>query len=107
VWQSPANDWGDRPGGWDLSGARKLTFWARGDKGGETVTFEFGLIGRDKAYHDTAKGKLAGVRLTERWQQFEIDLAKKDLTRIKSGFVCVIAGAGRPITIYLDDVRYE
>ena len=29
VWQSPADDWGDEAGGWDLTGAKKLTFWAR------------------------------------------------------------------------------
>ncbi len=27
VWQSPAEDWGDKPGGLDLTGATKLTFW--------------------------------------------------------------------------------
>ena len=39
VWQSPANDWGDAPGGFDLTGAKALTFWARGAKGGEAVDF--------------------------------------------------------------------
>ncbi len=29
AWQHPANDWGDLPGGYDLSGAKKMTFWAR------------------------------------------------------------------------------
>jgi len=24
VWQDPANDWGDKPGGWDLTGANWL-----------------------------------------------------------------------------------
>ena len=33
VWQSPANDWGEKPGGYDLTGATKLTFWARGPRG--------------------------------------------------------------------------
>ena len=27
AWQNPANDWGDKPGGFDSSGAEKLTFW--------------------------------------------------------------------------------
>src|SRR5437016_5144011 len=36
-WQSPANNWGDRPGraGYDLRGASKLTFWATGVKAGQ------------------------------------------------------------------------
>ena len=107
VWQDPANDWGDQPGGWDLSGATHLTFWARGDKGGETVTFLFGLLGSDKTYPDTAQGKLADVKLSDAWQQFRIPLAGKDLTRVKTGFAWTVAGSGRPITFFLDDIRYE
>ena len=30
VWQNPVNDWGAKPGGFDLTGAKKLTFWAKG-----------------------------------------------------------------------------
>ena len=29
-WQNPANNWGDREGGYDLTGATKLVFWAKG-----------------------------------------------------------------------------
>ena len=107
VWQSPAGDWGDRPGGWDLSGARRLTFWARGAKGGETVTFEFGILGRDKKFPDSGRGKLEKVKLTAEWRQLSIDLAGKDLQRIKTGFVLVVAATGAPLTFYLDDIRYE
>jgi hypothetical protein len=107
VWQSPAGDWGDKPGGWDLTGAKKLTFWARGEKGGEVVSFEFGLLNSDKTFHDTAKGKADKVKLTTDWQQFSIDLAGKDLTRIKTGFAFTVVGAVAPITFYLDDVQYE
>ena len=107
VWQSPAGDWGDRPGGWDLSGARRLTFWARGDRGGETVSFEFGLLSRAKTFHDTAKGKLEKAKLTAEWRQFSIDLEGKTLGRIKTGFAVTIAATGEPLTIYLDDIRYE
>ena len=38
VWQSPAGDWGDRPGGYDLTGAKRISFWARGDEGDEVYT---------------------------------------------------------------------
>src|SRR5271154_3660186 len=36
-WQNPPNNWGIRPGGFNLNGAKKLVFKAKGDKGGETV----------------------------------------------------------------------
>src|SRR6185503_9397343 len=32
--QNPANNWGTSVGGYDLTGAQKLKFFARGDKGG-------------------------------------------------------------------------
>ena len=66
VWQSPADDWGEKPGGFDLEGAKKLTFWARGAKGGEKVEFGFGLLDRDKKFYDTAKGKITET-LTSDW----------------------------------------
>src|SRR5947199_339925 len=74
VWQHPAGDWGDRAGGWDLRGAKKLTFWARGEGGGEVVNFELGLLGKGKKYQDSASAKLAGVKLTREWKQYEITL---------------------------------
>ena len=107
VWQNPANDWGNAPGGYNLTGATHLTFWARGARGGETVGFSFGTLGRDKKYFDTATGKLDKVTLTTVWQRFTIDLAGKDLSRIKSGFVWSLAASGQPVTFFVDDVRYD
>ena len=107
VWQSPANNWGDQPGGYDLSGAKKLTFWARGEEGGETVGFLFGLLGADKKYHDSGSAKLENVHLTSDWKQYTMDLNGKDLTDIVTGFAWTLAGAGHPVTFYLDDIRYE
>jgi hypothetical protein len=107
VWQDPPGDWGNLPGGWDLSGAKTLAFWARGAKGGEVVSFELGLLGKDKPFPDTGRAKKADVTLTADWQQIRIDLSGQDLTRIKSGFVVTVAGQGKPVTVYLDDIAYE
>jgi hypothetical protein len=107
VWQQPGHNWGDKPGGWNLAGAKRLTFWARGERGDEVVSFQFGVLGEDKRYHDTAKDELEKVRLTSDWKQYSFDLAGKDLSRIMTGFAWVVAGQGKPITFYLDDVRYE
>jgi hypothetical protein len=107
AWQSPEGDWGDKAGGYDLSGATKLTVWARGAAGGEAVSFGLGLIKAPKAYFDTAIVAGGKQVLSTTWQKFEISLAGKDLTRIKTGFVMTIAGQGKPLTIYLDDVRIE
>ena len=104
VWQSPANDWGDKPGGWNLTGASKLTFWARGAKGGEKVDFKLGLLGKDKKFHDTASGE-DNATLTKSWKQYTINLRGKNLSDIKTGFVFVVSGA--PTSFYLDDVKYQ
>jgi hypothetical protein len=106
AWQNPADDWGDAEGGFDLTGATKLTFWARGETGGETVEFKFGILGNDKPHHDTAAGSLA-VTLTPEWKQYEIPVAGKDLRRIKTGFVWVVAADGKPVVFHLDDIRWE
>lgn len=106
VWQSPADDWGDKPGGFDLSGAKKLTFWARGAKGGEKVEFGYGVLDRDKKYYDTAKGKTMET-LTSDWKQYTLPVGDVDLSRIKTGFYWTAAGQGAPVTFYLDDIRWE
>ena len=105
VWQNPANDWGDKPGGYDLTGAKTLSFWARGENGGEKVKFGLGLLGPEKKYRDTSRREIA-VTLTRSWKRYTVSLAGEDLSRIKSGFYWVVAGQGRPVTFYVDDVRY-
>ena len=107
VWQSPPSDWGDKPGGWNITGAKRLSFWARGEKGGEVAGFQLGLLGSDKKFSDSGSAKLEKVTLTTEWQQFQIDLNGKDLSRIKTGFAITVAGSGQPFTIYLDDIQYE
>ena len=107
AWQDPADDWGDLPGGYDLTGASKLTFWARGQEGGEKIDFGVGLMGSDKTYHDTVKAELKGVKLKREWKRYTIDLDDEDLTRIKTPFYWTLAGRGRPVTFYLDDIRFE
>lgn len=106
AWQHPPGDWGQKHGGYDLTGAKTLSFWARGAAGGEEVKFGFGLLGRDKKFFDTGKGELA-VTLTDRWQHYQIDLKGQDLSAIKTGFMWVVAAKGEPVTFYLDDVVFE
>lgn len=107
AWQDPANDWGEQAGGWNLTGAKQLKFWARGERGGETISFKFGILGADKKYSDTSMGAISDVKLTKEWAEYTIDLSGKDLTRIKTGFVWSVAGQGSPVVFFLDDIRFE
>ncbi len=106
VWQSPENDWGDKPGGLNLEGAKRFSFWARGDKGAEVIKFGVGLIGREKPFFDTVKKEIE-VTLTSEWKQYEIDLSDSDCRRIKSGFYFSLAGQGKALKFFLDDLKYE
>lgn len=107
VWQNPPGDWGDKAGGFDIRTAKRLTFWARGAKGGEVVSFEFGLLGSGKRFADSGRGKLEKVRLTSEWKQYSIDVSGQDLSRIKTGFAWTLAADGQPVTFYLDDMQFE
>ncbi|MBN1268950.1 MAG: hypothetical protein JXB04_05140, partial [Kiritimatiellae bacterium] len=106
AWQSPANDWGDQPGGFNLSDANTLTFRARGDTGSEVVSFGVGLIGADKPFADSARAKIEDIHLTREWQAFTIPLSGKDLSCIKSGFAWSLVGQKKPVVFYLDDIQY-
>ncbi len=106
VWQDPVNDWGAAAGGWNLTGAKALKFWARGAVGGEKVKFGFGVIGADQPFPDSGKKELA-VTLGKEWTEYSIDVAGLDLTRIKTGFMWVVGGQGAVVCFHLDDVRWE
>ena len=85
--QNPPNNWGDVPGqaGYDLRGATRLTFWAKGEHGGERV-HEFRVGGIVGPYPDSDIAILSNVRLSNQWKQYTIDLTKKDLRHIIAGF---------------------
>jgi len=107
-WQNPANNWGDRKGGFDLTGATKLTFWARGEKGGERIE-EFKLGGITGTYPDSDIAGIGPVLLTQEWKQYQIDLRGKDMSYISGGFCWSTNLDVNPdgVTFYLDDIRYE
>ncbi len=107
VWQNPAGNWGDEDGGLDLTGAKKLTFWARGERGNEMVEFKMGVIGPNKKFHDSGRAGLGRVRLDKNWKQFTIPLDGVNLSRIVSGFCFSVKGRSDAIIFYLDDIIYE
>ena len=107
-WQYPANNWGEKKGGFNLVGASKLTFWARGDKGGERIA-EFKVGGITGEYPDSDSQSIGPVELTTEWQKFTIDLKGKDLSNIIGGFCWTASKDDNPdgFVIFLDDIMYE
>lgn len=106
-WQNPANNWGTVKGGFDLRGATKLTFWARGEKGGEICEFKMGGIRGE--YSDSDAATTGPVQLTKGWKKYTIDLKGLDLSYISGGFCWVVTANDNPdgCIIYLDEIVYE
>jgi hypothetical protein len=109
-WQDPPNNWGDFPGGYDLSKAKKLTFWARGEKGGERIAeFKVGGIFKRPEYSDTDASRIGPVDLNKDWTKYTIDLEGRTLSKIIGGFCIVFSSTDNPegAVVYLDDIQYE
>jgi len=107
-WQSPANNWGDQMGGYDLTGYTKLTFWARGEKGEEVIN-EFKIGGVSGMYSDSDSTAIGPVTLTKEWKEYEIPLKGLDLSYIIGGLGLAASLNNNPdgFTIYLDDIKYK
>ena len=91
-------------------GAKNITFWARGEKGGEIVEFKAGGI-RDskKIYRDSFEFSTNNIILSDNWKRYEIDLARQDLSHVIGAFAWVATKDANPqgLVFYLDDIRYE
>lgn len=107
-WQWPPNNWGERKGGFDLTGATKLSFWVRGEKGGEQI-MEFKMGGLTGTYSDSDTASIGPIELSTDWQQYTIDLTGLDLSYISAGFCWVTNSMAAPegCEFYLDDVVFE
>lgn len=110
-WQNPANNWGTVPNaGFDLRGATKLTFWARGERGGEVINeFKVGGISSGD-YIDSDSASIGPIQLTKEWKKYEIDLRGKDLSYIIGGFCWatnIDVNDPNGIIFYLDEIKYE
>ena len=107
-WQFPSRNWGESPDGFNLTGARKLTFYARGERGGEKIAhFKIGGIGGE--YPDSDSAQIGPIELTRGWRQYTIDLRDCDLTKISGGFCVAFNKDDNPsgFTIYLDEIVYQ
>jgi exo-beta-1,3-glucanase (GH17 family) len=82
----------------------KITFWARGARGGEFVNF--GMTTRSGA-----AAEAGWLRLTPEWRQYTIDLRQRDLGRVTAAFWWMSNRDRNPgrraIRFFLDDIRYE
>ena len=106
-WQYPVNNWGDYPG-YNISEAKRLTFWVRGKNGGEMGEFKIGGIhSPKKPYHDSF-GPLSTevITLTKKWKKYTINLSEQNMSMVIGGFCWVTNRDQNPegCTIYLDEI---
>lgn len=117
--RSPQLNFGTVPNaGIDLVGATALTFWARGDHGGERIDFFMGGVGRNAEtgqpmpgfpFPDSTPAVKTTVTLTPSWQKHRLELAGKDLHYVLGGFGWAASDQLNPAgaVFYLDDIEYE
>ncbi len=111
-WLNPADNWGGKKAGFNLDGAKRLSFWAKGERGCERIE-EFKVGGITGAYPDSDSAVIGPVRLGTEWRQYTIDLRGKDLSYISGGFswatnVDVNAQeCAQEAAFYLDDIKFE
>jgi hypothetical protein len=106
MFQEPENNWDGGSGGYNLTGATKLTFWARTDEPGLKVKFLMGLP------DDTSREvSIDYVPLYREWTKYEIDLSGSNLTNIVGGFGFAFNDVNDPnpdgTIFYLDDIQYD
>ena len=117
-WQYPGNNWGAYYGHTVLPGATRATVWAKGEHGGEQVTFKVGGIPPLDPAHDNTKGFVVTappVTLTTEWAEYTVDFGGSPYDEVLGGFAWIVnlpvPGSGppatQPIVFYLDAIRWS
>lgn len=111
AWQAPASD-AAAPAGRDLGTFDRLSFWVKGERGGEVVEFQVGGAGAaDDPRRDTLRpARSSGpLVLSPDWQPVSIEIGAADRRRVTTGFAWFASRCqnARPIAFFLDDIRFE
>jgi hypothetical protein len=112
-WQSPANNWGSKPGKPIAPGATKVSFYAAGAKGGESIQLCAGGINSPAGsaslpYSDSFTVKQPAITLTTDWAPYSISLQGTSYTSVLGAFCWVATTtASESVTFYLDDIKWE
>jgi hypothetical protein len=108
MWQAVEDDVNK---GYNLTGASKLSFWARSAEPGLEIKF---LVGIDKIdpFEQIFYGENDGwASLDTIWKEYTIDLTGKDLSRVAGGFGFTFDAKHTPSSkgckFYLDNIRFD
>jgi hypothetical protein len=109
-WQNRPGNQGDAPGdNLKSKGYRRVSFWAKGGKGGEVAEFRAGGLGNVKTrYQDSFDVSLGSVRLKPEWAEYSLFLNDADLSSVITPFCVVIEVGSNPdgALVFVDDIVY-
>jgi len=110
--------------GFDLRGVTNISFWARGERGGETIDIFFAGVGWDEYGEEDPQSPFRDSMpryppyatelflLRTNWQHFNIDVSSippEKLTNIMGGFAWVASSVSNPsgAVFYLDEIELQ
>ena len=110
-WKNRAGNEGEVAGdNLSAGGYRRISFWARGEKGGEVAEFRAGGLGNVKTRHrdslDVSTGK---IKLGAGWHDYSIFVKDADLSSVMTPF-CVLMyreDNAQDAVVYVDDIEYR
>jgi hypothetical protein len=111
-WQYPHNNWGDFRGHRIAQGATRITFAARGGRGGTVINVGAGIAGANMAYKDSFKLEEVQVPLQEQWTKHEVPFRGANYGGqggVLGAFTFSLPAADNDETtvFYLDDIRWD
>jgi hypothetical protein len=101
-WLYPEGNMGAEQGLLIPQGAKAVRFYAWGLKGGESAEFGVGMIGADGF-----KRVLPEVTLDSTPTEYTIDVSTATYSDVIGGFAFLLGGSSVPVTIFIDDLRWE
>jgi len=105
-WLHPDGNWGQSKG-LDLTGAKRITFYARGERGGEIIEFKSGGV-QGKTNKDSFEVSLGKRSLSKEWEEFSIDLTKANLSSVIGAFAWSAPSNGdQTIIFYIAGLKVD
>ncbi|MDD5065796.1 MAG: hypothetical protein PHF84_01990 [bacterium] len=105
--QSPISDLVTLKGGYDMTRATSISFYARGENGNEVIEFKM-VKAREQNLLSSSKASRK-ITLSKEWRKYELDLRNLEYKDISGGlgFVIHTEDNREGAIFYLDDIAYN
>jgi len=110
-WKNRAGNEGEAAGdNLSAAGYRRITFWAKGEKGGEVAEFRAGGLGNVKTRHRDSLDVSAGkIKLNAGWHEYSMYVIDADLSSVMTPFCVLLYREDNAdgAVVYVDDIEYR